>query len=224
MPADGWRQYLQIFPCIFDFLPKVRKFNCGSWSFSFGTALMFSVALSKALNMWRQRQADDVSWIEKSPREIRETSGSTALLILSVFFPRLWLIDITGMSLYWVVRPWYRSSIRSRPLKREHQKFFDGRAIPSGRVILCAERFFQNGRHRFVAGLLCGAMSIGLVWGASVWKARDAGLTLPDANKLFPDALAVGSRRLRPLPCCKGQHGRLRRCNADIPPRLLSRP
>ena len=135
--------------------------------------------------MWRQMQAD-VNGIEKPPRETRESRGSTALLILSVFFPRLWLIDITGMSLYWVVRPWYRSSIRSRRPLREHQKFLDGRAIQGGRVILSAERFFQNGRHRFVTGVLCGGMSIGLVWGASVWKARDAGLTLPSAEELFP--------------------------------------
>lgn len=140
--------------------------------------------------MWQHRQAD-LNGIEKSPRDIREIRGSTALLVLSVFFPRLWLIDITGMSLYWVVRPWYRSSIGKRTIKREHQKSLDGGANPITRAILGAKRFCGDHRHRFVAGLLCGGMSIGLVWGAWVWRSQDMQRSPSDAA--YIDRCLIGT-------------------------------
>jgi hypothetical protein len=47
--------------------------------------------------------------IEKSPLEISGTRGSTAWLVVSIFFLKmLWIMDATSMSLYWVVRPWNR--------------------------------------------------------------------------------------------------------------------
>lgn len=45
--------------------------------------------------------------VEKSPHEIPGARGSTAALILSIFFLKvLWILDATSMSLPWVVRPW----------------------------------------------------------------------------------------------------------------------
>jgi hypothetical protein len=112
--------------------------------------------------------------VEKSPRTVLENHGSTPLLILSVFFPRLWLIDITGMSLFWVVRPWYRVLIRGRYLPNEHHGFIDGAKMRIEEAIPSAKRYFENDRYRFVTGLLCGCVLVGTVWGAWAWSAKEA--------------------------------------------------
>jgi hypothetical protein len=131
--------------------------------------------------MWRLMRPD-IKTIADSPRKFHETRGSTALLVVSIFFPRLWLIDVTGMSLFWVVRPWYRTSIWGRPLVREHNSLWDGRATPSGKAIPREKWFFQNDRHRFFVGLLCGGIIIGIVWVASVWMTSAGGLTPSEAT------------------------------------------
>jgi hypothetical protein len=46
--------------------------------------------------------------VEKSPLEISGRRGSTAWLVVSMFFPVLWVMDATSMSIYWVIRPWNR--------------------------------------------------------------------------------------------------------------------
>jgi hypothetical protein len=47
--------------------------------------------------------------VEKSPLEIPGTRGSTAWLVVSIFFLKvLWAMDVTSMSLHWVIRPWNR--------------------------------------------------------------------------------------------------------------------
>jgi hypothetical protein len=120
---------------------------------------------------------------EKSAGVNSKGRGSTSLLILSVFFPRLWLMDITSMSLFWVIRPWYRTSIRGAALKKKHGSLLDGELADST-VTSRAKRLFADGRKTFVAGLLCGGMIVGLVWSVSVWKTRDA--NLPSVEELFP--------------------------------------
>jgi hypothetical protein len=51
--------------------------------------------------------------VEKSPDEIPGRRGSTALLVVSIFFLKvLWAFDATSMSLHWVIRPWYRPLVK----------------------------------------------------------------------------------------------------------------
>jgi hypothetical protein len=60
----------------------------------------------------RQSDAGDKSAFEKRVEEIRHERqtwrfkpASTALLVISIlFFPRIWMIDATSVSLYWVAR------------------------------------------------------------------------------------------------------------------------
>ncbi len=45
--------------------------------------------------------------VERSPNEIPGTRGPTWLLMLSILaLAKLWMLDATSMSAYWVVRPW----------------------------------------------------------------------------------------------------------------------
>jgi hypothetical protein len=56
--------------------------------------------------------------VEKSPRQISGARGSMAWLVVSMFFPILWVMDATSMSFYWVVRPWSRRLLPKNKSRR----------------------------------------------------------------------------------------------------------
>lgn len=64
----------------------------------------------EAARLTRERGALEyaIQKVEKSPNEIPGARASTILLIASMWFGGLWMLDATSMSLYWVVRPWSR--------------------------------------------------------------------------------------------------------------------
>jgi hypothetical protein len=139
--------------------------------------------------------------VERSPHAVIESRAATSLLILSVMFPGLWLTDITGVSLFWVVRPWYPSMIGGRFVGKGEKSFLKVEVIQMEKTTSIVKSYFRNdhyqsmaermipagkihfsrGHHKLAAGLLCGGILIGLVIGASVWRTSEAERTPTEA-------------------------------------------
>jgi hypothetical protein len=57
-------------------------------------------------SFWRRKETrkNPLKIDAKTREPLIARRGSTALLVVSLFFPRIWLIDVTCMSLWWVAR------------------------------------------------------------------------------------------------------------------------
>ena len=90
---------------------QITRFNSAIRTIAEGLAVSTIVFL--LLGWLRKRQKPQThkregSVLEKRVEEIRNwrsEPASTAFLVISIlFFPRIWIIDVTSVSLYWVAR------------------------------------------------------------------------------------------------------------------------